>query len=287
MREEPSQSGPELRRAFQTLVLSTETKAILRGSLNNKDNAQKLPGFTDILGLWCDWLPIKGNQNFNVIENPFPFPVTTMGEVPETRVVWEMLLEACRANLSVVQQRVLQFYEQWKKYDGLLYELRVDDELSKRRQEPHPDFFKSAFDEATSYFKDMGIGFYPRLIKHHIDVNANSARLAEENITSGKDKTRPIFHRCNASGSPRGIPGDWNLMLVERAYIYAENVPRIVELMNNDDDLKADIRYSYEDAWWMMIMRLHAWTMSVYWRDTEGIKIPSDYYDNPARVYIL
>jgi hypothetical protein len=36
-----------------------------------------------------------------------------------------------------------------------------------------------------------------------------------------------------------------------------------------------------------MTMRLHAWTMSVNLVDRDGIKNSSEYYDNPARVYIL
>jgi len=34
-------------------------------------------------------------------------------------------------------------------------------------------------------------------------------------------------------------------------------------------------------------MRLHAWTMGVQWQDRKGVKIPSEHYENPARVYIL
>jgi hypothetical protein len=58
--------------------------------------------------------------------------------------------------------------------------------------------------------------------------------------------------------------------------------------MENTKVRDLDTNISYEDVWWMMMMRLHAWTMSVNWVDDKGgVKIPSEYYYSPARVYIL
>jgi hypothetical protein len=42
-----------------------------------------------------------------------------------------------------------------------------------------------------------------------------------------------------------------------------------------------------EDAWWLMMMRLHCWTMGITLVDREGVKIPSEYYNNPTWVYIF
>lgn len=76
---------------------------------------------------------------------------------------------------------------------------------------------------------------------------------------------------------------------MERAYIYTENIPTFVaaaEMGMEEEGCSLD-GLCFEEAWWMMMMRLHAWTMGHKWVDRKGVKIPSEYYQNPTLVCIL
>jgi hypothetical protein len=110
------QLGP----AFTDLWLTVATRDVLRASLSHPEVAQRLPGFADILGLWSDWLPIPG-LSINRVDNPFPFPIRTMGETPEARVAWMWLLKQQESTLSDPKKKVLKFYKNWLKSEPIRF----------------------------------------------------------------------------------------------------------------------------------------------------------------------
>jgi hypothetical protein len=268
LRDKQLPEAVNLSRGPHSLRISSEAERALETSLSHQDPAHRLPAFTDILGLWCKWLPVETALK-NVIDNPFPFPLSTMGERAESRNVWKSELERREATLSEPCKQVLRFYNDWEEYDPYGF----------KDIPPLRAIYRKAFDAATRYLhttKGLShLNMYQCYIPCHVDVNAFSLQQAEENIKSGHDKTRDIA----------SLPDDRDPIFTERAYIYVENVPKFVEEMERRRPSRG--KFSYEDVWWMMMMRLHAWTMSVEWVDREGVKIPSEYYDNPARVYIL
>jgi hypothetical protein len=101
----------QIDRAFSILELDHETRAVLRTSLSHRHPDQRLPAFTDVLGLWSDWLPLPGNKHTNIVDNPFPIPVTTMGNIPESRMIWMIHLRQQRATLSDPKKQMLEFLE--------------------------------------------------------------------------------------------------------------------------------------------------------------------------------
>jgi hypothetical protein len=198
-----------------------------------------------------------------------------MGERPESRNVWKLELERREATLSEPCKQVLRFYRDWEACDVSSFGVAC------KINQMHPAWtiLHTAFEATTRYLQNTeGVSFwwmYKFYITCHVDVNASSLYHAEKNIERGRDKTR----------HSDSLPDDRDPIFTERAYIYAENVPEFVKEMERREP--SDGKFSYEDVWWMMMMRLHAWTMCVEWVDREGVKIPSEYYDNPARVYIL
>lgn len=271
LRDMQTPGSANWRRAIWELNICSDGEKVLEASLSHQDPAHRLPAFTDILGLWCRWLPIDGLST-NVIDNPFPFPLTTMGERHESRNVWRSELKRRATTLSEPCKHVLGFYDSWEKQNPRFFA------RCYRLWNTEP-IFRQAFDATTQFFCcTEGLDFdllYTDLIPCHIEVNAHSLQQAEENISNGHDKTR----------DSASLPNNRDPIFTERAYIYAENVPKFVEKMERRGPSFA--KFSYEDVWWMMMMRLHAWTMGVQWQDRKGVKIPSEHYENPARVYIL
>ncbi|RYN25532.1 hypothetical protein AA0115_g7573 [Alternaria tenuissima] len=232
------------------------------------------------MGLWGDWILLESLRT-NKIDNPFPFPLTTMGERPESRHVWRSELRKQESSLSDTRKRVLQFYDDWELHDPQRF---VNNYRLQRTSDPQFTFFEKAFDDTTAYFDgtlkaidpDYSAPIYELLIRAHISVNAHSVKQAEKNV---KD---------NVVRGNDSLPDSLDPIFKERAYIYAENVPKFVEHMEKSwfHDPKKNI--PFEDIWWILMMRLHSWTMSVNWVDDRGgVKIPSEYYYSPARVYIL
>jgi hypothetical protein len=276
LREKQLSEAVNLSRGPHSLRISPEAERALEASFSHQDPAHRLPAFTDILGLWCKWLPVE-TVSSNVIDNPFPFPLSTMGERHESRNVWKLELDRRETTLSEPCKQVLRFYNDWKDYDPCAF--KDIPRLNISNRPAWREFYRRAFDVVTQYLHTTeglsDLGMYVFYIPCHVDINAFSLQQAEENIKNGHDKTR----------DSASLPDDRDPIFTERAYIYAENVPKFVEEMERRRP--SDGKFSYEDVWWMMMMRLHAWTMSVEWVDREGVKIPSEYYDNPARVYIL
>jgi hypothetical protein len=283
LRNTQSPQHLELRQRFSVLNIKGDAKIVLEASLSHSDPAHRLPAFTDVMGLWAGWIP-HPNCPTNKIDNPFPFPLTTMGERPESRNVWRSELRKQESSLSHTRKLVLQFYDRWELRDpqGFTNSYRL-----KGESDSEIAFFKRAFDDTTKHLfryltdgvkcakvADME-GIYTLLIHVHISVNARSVEEAEKNVNKvvrGTDS----------------IPDNLDPVFKERAYVYAENVPKFVKEMESSKYYNPDEHISYEDVWWLMMMRLHAWTMSVNWVDDRGgVKIPSEYYYSPARVYIL
>jgi hypothetical protein len=114
---------------------------------------------------------------------------------------------------------------------------------------------------------------YTDLVKAHVETNAHSLQEAEANIKAGHNKGRDDIRVPGTNDVYRGDP-----IFTERAFLYADNISKVVEYMEKIDIREASKRPCYEDAWWMMSIRLV---------DREGVKISSEDYENPARVYIL
>jgi hypothetical protein len=144
------------------------------------------------------------------------------------------------------------------------------------------EFFKRFFGKATAHLGQLESYTYRTLVKAHITVNAESLKQAEENIQAGRNKARGDIPVPGSNDPYQGDP-----ILTERAFLYVDNIPKVVAYMKNVDKREPSERPSYEDAWWLMMMRLHAWMMGINLVDREGVKISSEYYNNPARVYIL
>jgi hypothetical protein len=280
LRNAQSPTDLELNQLFSTLEIKEDAKVALEASLSHKDPAHRLPGFTDVMGLWCDWIPPR-NLPSNKIDNPFPFPLTTMGEIPESRHVWRSELRKQESSLSDTCKLVLQFYDRWefKNPQGFLNNYRL-----KGTSDPELDFFKEAFDDTTAYLgghmevikEGLISSVYDLLISVHISINSRSVEQAEENIKN------------NAARRLDSPPNHMDPIFQERAYIYTENIPKFVEEMRRSEFHDPKKNISYEDVWWILMMRLHSWTMSVNWVDDRGgVKIPSEYYYSLARVYIM
>lgn len=276
LRNKQAPEVPDLRHSLDILGIHGDVRLALEASISCQDPAHRLPGFTDIIGLFCKW-PLIDNIALNAIDNPFPFPLTTMGERPESRNVWRLLLKRQEAQLSHRKKHVLQFYESWEglapwKFEG---EYRVE-----RTDTRELDFFKKAFDDTTAYLEHtlggLYVPLYSQAVRCHISINVHSYEQALHYTG-----TPPIKKRDGQ------LPNSLDFIFIERAYIYAENVPKFVEEIKKSHHHNGNKNISYEDVWWTMMMRLHAWTMSVRWIDREGVKIPSEYHDNPIRVYIL
>jgi hypothetical protein len=123
---------------------------------------------------------------------------------------------------------------------------------------------------------------YKELVQAHIEVNVQSLQEAEANTQARRNKARGDIPVAGTSEPYQGNP-----IFTERAFLYADNIPKVVKYMEKIDTREFSQRPSYEDVWWMMIMRLHASMMSIILVNRTGVNIPSEYYDNPARVYIL
>jgi hypothetical protein len=263
-------------------IANWDIRRALRAQLAHRHSAEKLRGFTDILGLWYDWLPMNGTH-LNIVDNPFPFPVTSMGEIPESRAVWKLLLKRKEATLTDTQKRVLQFYEDWEKHEPMRFYEYYRVRGNFRTDKAMMAFFQSNFDASGVILVDMELlNFYdyPRLVSAHMKIGSESFQQAEENI------------QRDGKGAASAVPGsnatyEGRTIYIEAARQYAQKLGDFVR------ETKGFIRkgvkedFFYEDAWWLMMMRLHCWTMGITLVDREGVKIPSEYYNNPTRVYIL
>jgi len=254
---------------------------ILKRSLHHVPAAERLPGFADLPGLWSSWLPLPGSQ-INVVDNPFAIPVVSMGEVPDSRVVWRWLLKQRQVTGSNQYQELIKIYDHWEtlRSDVFYNDHRIASYAPDQEARSHA---KSIFDETTKYFQ-QGLHadcFYHRLVFSHIKVNMHSMRQAEENIRNGHASSRGSIPIPRRNGPFRGSPS-----FTERAYVYAENLPQVLATMKQvGPDLYSDSHI--EEAWWTLMLRMQAWNMGIKMVTREGAAVPSQFYNSPSRVYIL
>jgi hypothetical protein len=122
--------------------------------MSHPEVAQRLPGFADILGLWPGWLPIPGLP-VNLVDNPFPFPLQTMGERHEARVVWMWVLKQQEPTLSDTKKQVLKFYEDWLKFEPGRFRTYYRVEVNSGRESNMMQFFQERFYEAYEFLIKM------------------------------------------------------------------------------------------------------------------------------------
>jgi hypothetical protein len=165
-------------------IANWNIRGALRAQLAHRHSAEKLRGFTDVLGLCCDWLPLNDTY-LNMVDNPFPFPVISMGEIPESRAVWKLLLKRKEATLTDTQKRVLRFYEDWENSEPArsygYYRVQGD----SREDKVMMAFFRSNFDASEVILGAMGLVSYKsclNLVSAHIKTSSESFLQAEENI---------------------------------------------------------------------------------------------------------
>jgi hypothetical protein len=229
--------------AFSRLGLTISAREALYGSLSYPEVSKRLPGFADILGLSSDWLIISG-LSINLLDNPFHFPIQAMGETPEVRIVWMSLLKQRESTLSGPKKRVLQFYEDWlkaepdwfRKYYRVLGNSFEDMEMT--------EFFQGRFEEASQFLKQNVGSMYTALVKAHIEASVHSLQEAEANIKASHNKTRDDIAVPGTNDLYQGDP-----TFTERAFLYAENVSKVLEYMKKIDTRGVNQRPSYEDAW--------------------------------------
>jgi hypothetical protein len=289
----------QLSHTFRFLELDEFTIETLHQSLAHKSTTQILPGFADLLGLWSDWVPIpiteqhvvrmnlalERGYNANIAESPFPIDVESMGQRLEPRVVWRYLLKR-HVSDSLQLKRVVAIYDEWEstnpdKFRTRLGHCFVDgDENSKIMA----SFSKAVFLETQLYFERLGAVPYWYLVKAHVVVNAQSVKQAELNMQSGVK--RPQILEPQGTNHYQGDP-----TFTERAFVYVENIPDVISKVRSEmatSGFRAIFSpIEFEEAWWMMMLRMQVWNISVKLVMREGLTIPHQYYGDPSRVYIL
>jgi hypothetical protein len=274
----------QLERCFRRLQLRDSTIVTLAGSLDHQSPLQHLPGFGVILGLWPEWLRNYRWYNNVSVENPFPIPVTAMGQRFEGRDVWRRLLNQREPKLSEQQKLVLGHFNHWEAvHPGHFYGEWVHRWHDLAEGEQLDAFLAHVFDQANQALQDRVPGRYKALVRSHIAVNAESLKQAEMNIRDERtyklDTTvQPKWKRLRENDP----------IFLERAFLYAENVTKVVKLTEDGHGVPlSEDEISYEDRWWWMMLRSQVWCKSHEVIQREGIRISSEYYDSPARVYIL
>jgi hypothetical protein len=244
----------------------------IKRSTSHKSTEHHWPAFSDILGLWSDWTPLK-SSHVNSVISPIGQRLHTMCEAYEPRVVWRWLLQEQEkmGPISNHRQKVLDSYNLWVQKEPRRfytnYKLRLPDAANM-------SFFKQIYDETTAFFEDACQGpsyFYRDLVVAHISTNAHSLEEADERIKAGTSRNDGrVGHNL------------WDTLCTERAFQYADNLPNVTLYMKQNghpEDL-------VEDAWWMLMLRGQCWEMSVN-RAVRKSCVPSSYYNSPTKVYIL
>lgn len=254
------------------------------------------PAFMDLFGLWSDWLPLP-DSTITDVSSPLSQRIFPMGEVYEARVVWRWLLSQ-KASPSDMQRRLLRYYNKWEECWDHFHKFFG---LSGNRPEEMEwiTYLKALYDSTTSYFTSVHSkyemylnenleavrydnehptgplkrnNFYANLVASHIEINAHSLKEADANVNAG-------IHRNDG----RVGATLYDTVFTERAFIYADNVPKVVAEMAERGFRDSDI----EDAWWVLMLRMQVWEMSINRVPDKAMKVPSSYYNSPTRVYIL
>lgn len=218
LRKDASDVMSGLSTALERLDVGEEAIEALRLSLDHRVHGQKHPGFADILGLCTDWAPLP-QSHINIVDNPFPIPVVTMGDRPETRVVWRWILKQQESTLSDQRKRILQIYDKWEKSEPEQFYESYGVAGNYGEDVSITAYFRRIFDETSLYFKNVFANkhiSYRELVSAHIEVNAHSISQADDNL-GGEHK--PTRDKIPMPGSEEPYHG--NHIFTERAFIYA------------------------------------------------------------------
>jgi hypothetical protein len=286
LRDQTKSVEVQLSRAFRLLSLDDVTVKTLQDSLAYKTTKQALPSFADLLGLWTYWMPLS-TEGKSTVENPFPIEVEPMGKRPESRVIWKFLTQQ-HLPQSPHTKRVVEIYDKWESFDStrfyticeVLYYRDAIDPADSAYILTTRAFFKDVFFETDSYFNRYDHELYLRLVRTHVAINAQSFKQAEENIRIGLVRPHPQIPRSSS-------PYQGDSIFTERAFVYVDNIPKVVRAMESFTWAGSSPIPPFEEAWWMMMIRMQVWNMSVKLVMREGLTVPHYYYEDPSRVYIL
>ena len=114
--------------------------------------------------------------------------------------------------------------------------------------------------------------FYAQLVCAHVNVNAHSLREADVRLAAGQKRNDDCIGRLL-------LHDIW----AERAFVYADNAPLVVEDMKRRGFATEDV----EDAWWTLMLRGQCWATSNSRIGVKYEELPSHYYGSPTKVYIL
>lgn len=204
-------------------------------------------------------------------------------------------------------KKVLSYYDTWSvKYEVKFYNFH---KLMGNRPEDmeYRALLKGIFNDTTHYFRGLSLkhqevssnrsnqlspfgsshiavyanhrgvsrdkrNFYAQLVSSHVTVNATSLNEADTRIAAGQKR--------NDGRVGRGM---WDNIFAERAFIYADNVPKVVEEMQQRGFAKNEV----ENAWWTLVLRGQVWAMSNCRVGETFWNVPSHYHNSPTRIYIL
>ncbi|KAF1938264.1 hypothetical protein EJ02DRAFT_514653 [Clathrospora elynae] len=279
--------------AFNDLQLDIE-KAIsdFKKITQNSSTEDDWPAFSDILGLWSDWVPLNGSL-INSVLSPIGHRVHTMSEAYEARVVWRWLLQEQenQGNISSLRRRVLRLYDSWEADEPRRFYFNPG--VNDAPYNSHNAFFKSIYDVTTSYFEKIiqktREDFYLQLVASHVHANAKCFTDATSGYKTHFGK-RPEYEleingRIKAVNSRMEGRVGYKLPATPFtmcAFIYADNIPNVVSCMRQRGQQENFV----EDAWWMLMLRGQCFEMGLT-RVVQKSCVPSSYYNSPTRVYIL
>ena len=298
--------------ALKDMDVDQAASNIIRDSSSHYDIGSRWPAFADVLHLWSDWLPLSHSSICTVLNpiGPILFPMT---ETCQARVVflWSLRQAQAKAPLSSQLAQVLNHLESWASLHEAKYYHFHKPVGNRPKDLEYRSFLKNMFDDTTQYFTNLehkyslasSAGnstyyvkaqdlpeitidfwnqnrispgskrtFYSQLVGAHVNVNAYSLRDADARITSGQGRDDG---RANSKMSTH--------LYAQRAFIYAENVPLVVEDMQRRGFETDDV----QDAWWTLMLRGQCWAMSNCRLGGRFGEVPSHYFGSPTRVYIL
>ncbi|KAH7348096.1 hypothetical protein BKA66DRAFT_601518 [Pyrenochaeta sp. MPI-SDFR-AT-0127] len=230
---------------------------------------------------------------------PIFLPYNYHGVVAEARVVWRFVLKQNVGNLSDTCKTVLQIYDDWESSELRRFYNYYTVRGNVWEDQKQMAYFKTIFDETTEYFTNF-YSNYIQLVRTHINVNAHSLKQADENFRFNKYRQRVDPMRLAPANATHPYEGDdhWT----ERAFIYAENFPKVIQEMEKfdiEESLPQPHRGgspSYRGrtlahlgperrplAQWLT----RAWNMGLKVVTREDLMIPSACIDHPGRVCIL
>jgi hypothetical protein len=248
----------------------------IRRSADHKSTWHHWPGFSDIMALWCDWVPLRGSS-INSVISPIGQRLDTMCGAYEARVVWRWILQEQdkAGNISKTRKRVLELYNQWVQEEPSRFYQNYTLAFPETAYDRHISFFKKTYDETTRAFEKAcrkgSSSLYIELVLSHIRTNAYSLEEADEHIKAGTSRNDGrVGHNL------------WDTLFTERAFQYVDNLPNVIFLMTQNG-YPEDV---VEDAWWMLMLRGQCWEMGVN-RVVQKSCVPSSYYNSPTKVYIL